>query len=512
MPKPPVYSYRTHREQRERDRKFLGTLSQTVSTALTSGTGPEAAQEARHVASAPERGERRAQRHRERQARIGARFEAKQVERQQEVAPEGEGGRGLFGTIAGAIKGAAKTSVKAQVGAVGAGLEQVGRIPGAKDTGLAALKGLNYAGDVLGGSIETPFTDPQVDEATGDVSRHPTISKGFGILGREALGFFDWYDATGFGFGRALDRDIAQEAEVLGEEVPGRFDVFGAISRAQRTGEDFQRSENIPAGIRTAVALGTDPLFYIGPGTFGKAATAIAKSGKAPKGVSEALLKTLGPEARTGIGALLEGPPRRARLALLAGASAGSQAAQSGGVPGVDEGIERFLAPLLGGGAGGIAAACRTSVPRSPSAEDVVQEMVPRAEGRRGIGGGALTGLPPGVRTNRQISELIKRAERMAEEGAEGRFWYEDSGRYFVEMMNGDLHQADQFARIAAITSPQKTPHAQGPLILRAWSQYQKGEPLSGIVTGPATKRLEQALRGTQEEWDDTVVSLLKGD
>ena len=287
----------------------------------------------------------------------------------------------------------------------------------------------------------------------------------------------------------------------------------GRISRAQRTGEDFQRSENIPAGVRTAVALGTDPLFYVGAGTVGKGIAALAKSGKAPKGVSEALLKTLGPEARTGVGALLEGPAARSRLALLAGASAGSQAAQSGGIPGVDEGIERLVGPLLGGGIGGLAAARRTPAPgRSPSAEDVVQEMVPRTEGRRGIGGGDLTGLPPGVRTNRQISELVKRVERMAEEGEEGRFWYENSGRYFVEVMNGDLHQADQMARIAAITSPQKTPHAQGPLILRAWSQYQKGEPLTGIVTGANTQRLEQALRSTQEERDDTVVSWLKGD
>ena len=123
----------------------------------------------------------------------------------------------------------------------------LGKIKGVGGKVLGAgLEAINVGSDIVSGAFLTPFTDPKVDPETGQVSREFTIGKGFKILGKDLI------TLGGAGAGKA---DIRAEREVLGTGKPsGIRDVLGEI---RSVGKQIQASENIPIGIRTAIALGS---------------------------------------------------------------------------------------------------------------------------------------------------------------------------------------------------------------------------------------------------------------
>ena len=117
---------------------------------------------------------------------------------------------------------------------------------------------VNAPGDVLSGSLLPTFTDPGVDPETGQVSRH---FSGSDVLGGLA-------DLGTLGLTGNLKADLREEDEILGNEPTAN--PLTALNRSRQVAQQFQQSENIPAGLRTAVALGTDPLFLVPGGTIGK--------------------------------------------------------------------------------------------------------------------------------------------------------------------------------------------------------------------------------------------------
>jgi len=130
---------------------------------------------------------------------------------------------------------------------------------------------------------------------------------------------------------------------------------------------------------------------------------------------------------------------------------------------------------------------------------------------RRNVGGGNLAGLPKGITNSEDIHRLLASVEGKARAGVEGRYWYENSGGYFLDAAQGNTAVADRLARIAAYTSPRNNVVGQGSFILKAWDQFTSGDPVR--VHFPASDAmLNHVLPMDGKEWDDAIVGLLKGD
>lgn len=66
---------------------------------------------------------------------------------------------------------------------------------------------------------------------------------------------------------------------------------------------------------------------------------------------------------------------------------------------------------------------------------------------------------------------LRERLYQLVQEGATGRFWYEDSGRAVLRMFNNNVVEAEKFIELLAIYSPQATVEVNTYFALRAYIQ-----------------------------------------
>jgi hypothetical protein len=66
---------------------------------------------------------------------------------------------------------------------------------------------------------------------------------------------------------------------------------------------------------------------------------------------------------------------------------------------------------------------------------------------------------------------LRERLYQLVQEGAAGRFWYEDSGRAVLRMFNNDVVEAEKFIELLAIYSPQATVEVNTYFALRGYIQ-----------------------------------------
>ena len=123
-------------------------------------------------------------------------------------------------------------------------------------------------------------------------------------------------------------------------------------------------------------------------------------------------------------------------------------------------------------------------------------------EGRRRIGTtGQYIGAPPGVKSQQMLGALRNRVRNLAKEGAEGRLWYERSSREILEVVNGDVDEADKLIQAIAVTSPGTPVKSNFDYALQAYSQWKAGEPIkTGRFATDMSKKLEQIFNGQQ--WD----------
>ena len=92
---------------------------------------------------------------------------------------------------------------------------------------------------------------------------------------------------------------------------------------------------------------------------------------------------------------------------------------------------------------------------------------------------GKYVGAPEKFNTPQKISKLRKILRQLAEEGAPGRFWYENSSKEVLQMVGGDVNEARKFVALLAIYSPQAKVDTNSTFALRAWSQYKAGQPIN---------------------------------
>lgn len=86
-----------------------------------------------------------------------------------------------------------------------------------------------------------------------------------------------------------------------------------------------------------------------------------------------------------------------------------------------------------------------------------------------------------------------KKFRQLAEEGAPGRFWYENSGSEIYNMTGGNMDEAKKFIALLAIYSPQAKVDANSTFALRAWAQYKAGIPIE-VKTGSQDRQATDIL------------------
>ncbi|WP_163557602.1 LPD38 domain-containing protein [Halomonas sp. NO4] len=113
---------------------------------------------------------------------------------------------------------------------------------------------------------------------------------------------------------------------------------------------------------------------------------------------------------------------------------------------------------------------------------------------------GKYIGAPDKFNTPGKIGKLRRILRGLAEEGAPGRYWYENSGDAILRMVGGDVRRARQFASLLSIYSPQAKVGSNGTFALRAWAQHEAGHPIN-VKTGDQDRKAERALSDVDEFW-----------
>lgn len=90
---------------------------------------------------------------------------------------------------------------------------------------------------------------------------------------------------------------------------------------------------------------------------------------------------------------------------------------------------------------------------------------------------GKLLGVPEDVRTIAQWRDRHNFVKQLVEEGAAGRFWYENSGDAVLMMMGGNFVEAERFVQLLAIYSPQAKVDVNTIMAVRAYTQWKMGIP-----------------------------------
>jgi len=113
---------------------------------------------------------------------------------------------------------------------------------------------------------------------------------------------------------------------------------------------------------------------------------------------------------------------------------------------------------------------------------------------------GKYVGAPEKFNTPGKIPTLRKILRKLADEGAPGRYWYENSGKEVLKMVGGDVQEARKFVALLAIYSPQAKVDANSTFALRAWAQYKNGQPIS-VKTGSQDRKATEAMQDVDAFW-----------
>lgn len=127
------------------------------------------------------------------------------------------------------------------------------------------------------------------------------------------------------------------------------------------------------------------------------------------------------------------------------------------------------------------------------SREGAVLDKLPMRNGK-------YLGAPAKFDTPAKIPTLRKILRQLADEGAPGRYWYENSGREVLKMVGGDVQEARKFVALLAIYSPQAKVDANSTFALRAWAQYKAGQSIS-VKTGVMDTKAKNALDDVEAFW-----------
>jgi len=113
---------------------------------------------------------------------------------------------------------------------------------------------------------------------------------------------------------------------------------------------------------------------------------------------------------------------------------------------------------------------------------------------------GKYIGAPEKYNTPGKIPTLRKWLRKLADEGAPGRFWYENSSKAVLQFVGGDVVEARKFVALLAIYSPQAKVDTNSTFAIRAWAQYKAGQKID-VKTRVMDEKAQAALDNVDEFW-----------
>ena len=116
-------------------------------------------------------------------------------------------------------------------------------------------------------------------------------------------------------------------------------------------------------------------------------------------------------------------------------------------------------------------------------------------------GGKTPPGRPPGLDSPQKLGALRRNLTKLATEGEDARFWYEQSGKAILDMVGGDVNEADKIAQAIAITSSGSTPVGSNfDFAMQAYAQWKAGNKIfTGKFPTDQSRRLELAF--SEDGW-----------
>ena len=110
---------------------------------------------------------------------------------------------------------------------------------------------------------------------------------------------------------------------------------------------------------------------------------------------------------------------------------------------------------------------------------------------------GTYVGFAPTFDTPQKLNKLITQLDKLAVEGKDARMWYEDSSNQILNLVNGDVVEAEKIAQIIAITSQGASVETNTGFAFKAYSQYKAGLPIeAGRFPAAQSKKIEAILNG----------------
>ena len=110
---------------------------------------------------------------------------------------------------------------------------------------------------------------------------------------------------------------------------------------------------------------------------------------------------------------------------------------------------------------------------------------------------GTYVGFSKSINTPQKLNKLIAQIDRMATEGADARFWYEDSSNQILNLVKGDKVEAEKIAQILAITSQGASVETNTGFAFKAYMQHKAGMPIeAGRFPAAQSKKIVDVLNG----------------
>ncbi len=111
---------------------------------------------------------------------------------------------------------------------------------------------------------------------------------------------------------------------------------------------------------------------------------------------------------------------------------------------------------------------------------------------------GKFKGAPDWVKNRRGLSTLRRLIKQLVDEGAPGRFWYEDSAKKIMQITGGDLQKAEKLTGLVAIYSPQTPVFSNMNFAIKAYEQWKRGEKVK-VKTGIQDAKAQAWLENGQD-------------